>query len=82
MIKNFQKDIIVRIISLIFAVVGAYFILNSADMGDDKVFAFIRNVGGSVDSEDIKIHLEAYILSYRLFGGILFSIGLFRLLQK
>ncbi|GAA0390361.1 hypothetical protein [Paenibacillus motobuensis] len=82
MIHHFKKDIIVRIISLLLATVGAYFILNSANMGDDKVFEFIKNVGGSVDSEDIKVHLESYIISYRLFGGILFSIGLFRLLQK
>lgn len=82
MIQNFNKDILIRVISFLLAVVGVYFILNATDLGDDKVFEFINNIGGSVDSEDKKAHLEAYISGYRLLGGILLSIGLFRLLQK
>lgn len=49
MIQNFNKDILIRVISFLLAVVGVYFILNATDLGDDKVFEFINNIGGSVD---------------------------------
>ncbi|WP_339322218.1 hypothetical protein [Paenibacillus sp. FSL W8-0194] len=83
MFKNIHlKEILMRLLALICIIIGARYLLNSTSMGDDRALEFLTAVGGSTDSADLKAHLESYIIGYRLFGGILLSVGLFRFLQK
>ncbi|CAH8770690.1 MULTISPECIES: hypothetical protein [Paenibacillus] len=77
-----NKDIILKILSIICVLVGAYFLLNSTRMGDDQASKFVKSMGGSVDTENLLAHFNAYTGTYRIFGGVLLSIGLIRLLKK
>jgi hypothetical protein len=72
-----NKDIIkifMKILPVICILVGAYFLLNSTEIGESIT------EGGSTDI--FLVCLSANTETYRIFGGILLTVGLVRLLQK
>lgn len=77
-----NKDVILKILSIICIVVGAYFLLNSTEMGSIQTNKFVKTMGGSVDTNYFLAHFHADTETYRTFGGVLLAIGLIRLLQK
>ncbi|BFH12627.1 hypothetical protein WJ0W_000829 [Paenibacillus melissococcoides] len=77
-----NKDIIFRLLSIVCVVMGAYFLLNSTNLGDNQASNYVMMMGGSVNTEALMVHFKAYSETYRIFGGILLAVGLIRLLKK
>lgn len=64
----YNKKFFLNILSVVFVLVGSYFILNSTKIGYKLEF--------DSDPERSIACLRLYAESYRLFGGILLTVGL------
>jgi hypothetical protein len=73
-IGNLNKETILKILPVICVIVGAYFLLNSTEIGDSMTR------GGS--TQIVLAHFNANTETYRIFGGVLLTVGLIRLLLK
>ncbi len=70
-----------RAASIIVALVGLLLVLQSTTMGMDAAGEVLRAHGGSMDLTSFQTVTGSYMASYRMLGGILLGIGVFRALQ-
>lgn len=75
--SDFTDWHIFRIISIIIAFIGLWLLLKSPNMGIDSADAFLRNIGGRMETSKYLIILESYVAAYRLTGVILLGTGCF-----
>ncbi|WP_373951451.1 hypothetical protein [Paenibacillus oleatilyticus] len=76
--SSFEKNkyFILKIISLIAALIGVYYLLNSPELGLKSTTIYMsNNTSGSIATSTYSVFLESSIISYRIFGGILTFVG-------
>lgn len=77
-----NKDIILKVLPLICVTIGAYFLLNSTEIGNNQTNRYVKTMGGSIDNKRFLAHFNANTETYRVFGSILLAVGLIPLLKK
>lgn len=64
------------ILMIILTLVGYLKLKNSVSDGIDAANAYLRSVGGSMDSEQFNAIQNMFALSNVILGGLLFAVGL------
>ncbi len=72
---------IFRIVGLVVALAGLVLLLASPSLGEAAGQAILAQHGGSMDTTTWLAQMESAVSSYRVIGGILLGVGLFRALQ-
>lgn len=78
---GFYWEILVKILSLIFVVVGYGVIKNSPKSGFSSLSAYISDARLNIDSSTYSEMLRAHTQVYQYIGVLLFGIGLIFLLK-
>ncbi len=72
---------IFRVIGLVVALAGLALLLASPSISESVGQAILARHGGSMDTTTWLAQVQAAVSSYRVIGGILLGVGLFRALQ-
>ncbi len=72
---------VIRIVGLVVALAGLVLLLASPSLGEAAGQAILAQHGGSMDTTTWLAQLQAAASTYRVIGGILLGVGLFRALQ-
>ncbi len=75
-----NRQLLLRGISLVVALVGLWVLLQSPSLAQDAANATLRSHGGGMDTNQYIAILYAYSGAYALAGGILLGIGTLRAL--
>ncbi len=70
-----------RIVGLVVALAGLVLLLESPSLGEAAGQAILAQHGGGMDTTAWLAQTESVLSSYRVIGGILLGVGLFRALQ-
>lgn len=77
-----MKFNILRICSIAVAVIGLIILIKSVNIGDDFAFRYLKEMGGSMNADDLRLIKNNYIETYRWLGGILLLVGGFGSFRK
>jgi UPF0716 family protein affecting phage T7 exclusion len=72
---------ILRVVAFVVAVVGVWLLLASPALTEAAGQAILARHGGSMDTNLYLAQMQAATDSYRVIGGVLLGVGLFRGLQ-
>lgn len=77
-----MKTVIIRIVSLIFFIIGLFVLIQSTEIGNDSAGKFLSKNGGSMDAANFLVIKEGFIDTYRYLGAILLLVGGLSILRK
>ncbi|MEW9702910.1 hypothetical protein [Paenibacillus sp. SI8] len=75
-----EINVIIRIASLIIAIIGLFVLIQSAGLGNDAANIYLINQ--SMDTGSYVEIKKGYISSYRYLGSILLLVGILTVLRK